>query len=544
MLFNSLEFFVFFAIVYLLYRALKFRWQNYMLLFVSYIFYGWWDWRFLFLMAFSTVIDFWIGLTMDRGRLTTADKTKSAGFLMFSAVVFLGLNEHAVLPGDGKLVDPATLINWAVMPWAIIGTAAYLVVMLLAYQWTIRQSEDRRRWLCLMTSVVTQIALLGTFKYFNFFADSLVTALQSIGFNASTSHFNVILPVGISFYTFQSLSYSIDIYRRELKPTNRFLDFALFVAYFPQLVAGPINRARQLIPQLANPRVLSWDQTMRGVYLIVLGLFKKVAIADGVAPIVNQIYGSSGTVSWIDIVVGTVLFAVQIYCDFSGYSDMARGVSKMFGVELMINFKLPYFAKDPSDFWQRWHISLSTWLRDYLYIPLGGNRGGLYFTCRNLMATMVLGGLWHGAAWNYVIWGFYHGTLLTAFRVRSEKMPRLLALPRSMFGNALAIAGFFVLTCYGWLLFRATSFDQIVRFTTALFTDFGNLDYGGGMPRISALFGMLLLAGIEMYQHWRNDRLAEMKLPAILFGGLIAAMLFATFMGMSNEPAQFIYFQF
>ena len=241
-----------------------------------------------------------------------------------------------------------------------------------------------------------------------------------MGIEGHQLHLNIVLPVGVSFYTFQSLSYTIDIYRKQFKPTDRFFDFALFVAYFPQLQAGPIERGRQLIPQLSRPRLLNIDQISRGMYLIVLGFFKKIAIADGVAPIVDQVFGSNGRVSWIDVIVGAVLFAVQIYCDFSGYTDIARGLSKMFGIDLMVNFNQPYFATNPQDFWRRWHISLSTWLRDYLYVPLGGNRGGLLFVCRNLMITMLLGGLWHGAAWNFVLWGFYQGALLCTYRSGSK----------------------------------------------------------------------------------------------------------------------------
>lgn len=542
MVFNSVEFFVFFAVVYAAYRILPFRGQNIMLLVASYIFYGWWDWRFLFLMAFSTVVDFWIGLTMDRGKLTRRDMLVSGGFLWLSTFAFLGLDPAALFNGQGP-TDWMARIHTPLVGWACLGVTAYLAIMFGFYQYVIRQPEARRRWLCLMTSVVTQIGLLGTFKYFNFFADSLVTALHGIGIDASSSHLEIILPVGISFYTFQSLSYAIDIYRNELKPTNRFFDFALFVSYFPQLVAGPINRARHLIPQLANPRTVSYEQVTRGIYLILFGIFKKVAVADGVAPVVDKIYNSSGVVSWADIIVATVLFAVQIYCDFSGYTDVARGVSKLFGVDLTMNFNQPYFSKGPSEFWQRWHISLSTWLRDYLYIPLGGNRGGFWMTCRNLMITMLLGGLWHGAAWNYVLWGFFHGSLLVGSRLRARFTPWL-ALPRTVLATPIAIGGFFAITCYGWLLFRARSFDQVATFTTRLVTDFGNLDYGGGAPRMSALLGIVILGAVELLEYVKHDRHYETRLPKPLLGLLVALMIVAILMGMNNEPAQFIYFQF
>ena len=276
-------------------------------------------------------------------------------------------------------------------------------------------------------------------------------------------------------------------------------------------------------------------------------MFKKVAIADGVAPFVDQTFGSTGAVSWADVVVGTIMFAIQIYCDFSGYSDIARGVAKLFGVDLMINFNQPYFAKNPRDFWRRWHISLSTWLSDYLYRSLGGNRGSLAFTCRNLMLTMVLGGLWHGAAWNYVLWGFYHGSVLTIHRIWTATRASAESVARSILHpiELTKIGGFLLVTLYGWLLFRAHSFDQVVDFTTILFTGFGNFSIGASLPRLSALFGIALLVSVEITQYLRggNARFYQ-ALPRPVTGLLIAAMLFITFMGTSNEPAQFIYFQF
>ena len=405
---------------------------------------------------------------------------------------------------------------------------------------------------CLIVSLVTQLGLLGVFKYFNFFADSLATALNNLGIEGHQLHLNIVLPVGVSFYTFQSLSYTIDIYRRQFKPTDRFFDFALFVAYFPQLQAGPIERARQLIPQLSRPRLLNIEQSSRGMYLIILGFFKKIAIADGVAPIVDQVFGSTGRVSWIDVIVGAVLFAVQIYCDFSGYTDIARGLSKLLGIDLVVNFNQPYFATNPQDFWRRWHVSLSTWLRDYLYVPLGGNRGGLLFVCRNLMITMLLGGLWHGAAWNFVLWGFYQGALLCAYRVwievglkgrlaqRALPFPALQREPLHLVSHVV----FFLFVCYGWLIFRAHSLAQIVDFTSLLVYDFGDLDYGAGIPRLSSLVGSCLLFLMEVAQYWRGDVRYYRRLPTPLRGFHVAALIAITIMGMSNEPAQFIYFQF
>jgi alginate O-acetyltransferase complex protein AlgI len=552
MLFNSPEFIVFFLIVYCMYLGLPFRLQNYMLLIVSYVFYGWWDARFLFLVALSTTIDFWVGLMIETGRLQLRQWLTPAFFFTLSAVAFLGLDWSAL---PSLVSDPAAIariFNATTISWSLGGSIAFLVVVSAIFVVVSRvDDEPRRRLLCLMISLITQLGLLGVFKYFNFFVDSASVALASLGIDSRSLHLNIVLPVGISFYTFQSLSYTIDIYRRQFKPTDRFSDFALFVAYFPQLQAGPIERGRQLIPQLERPRTLTIDQTTRGLYLIVLGFFKKVAIADGVSPVVDQIFSSSGRVTWIDVVLATTLFAVQIYCDFSGYTDIARGISKMLGINLIVNFNQPYFATNPQDFWRRWHISLSTWLRDYLYVPLGGNHGSVAFVCRNLMVTMLLGGLWHGAAWNFVLWGFYQGAALCVYRVWREYADKRKPAADKIGGSGYRVArhvlanvSFLVVICYGWLLFRAHSFTQIADYTKLLVTDFGDLDFGARAPRLSALAGMVLLLGVELMEYCTGDRCFYRWLPVPIRGFLIAAMIAITMMGMSNEPAQFIYFQF
>ena len=542
MLFNSLEFLVFLAIVYTLYRVLPFRLQNYMLLIASYIFYGWWDWRFLFLTAFSTTIDYWVGLTMQN-RLGRREKILPAVFITCAAILFLGMHPGAIpaaIVGDPSrppIVKP-------ILPWVFLGILVVLAIAGIWYGIVTRMPEHRRRKASLLTSVVCQLSLLGVFKYFNFFAETFVTGLHGLGIEANPVLISVILPVGISFYTFQSLSYAIDIYRRQFEPTDRFFDFALFVSYFPQMVAGPIERARHLLPEFQKRRVITLEQSSRGLYLIMLGMFKKVAIADGVAPSVNQVFGSTGVVTSADVIGGTLLFAVQIYCDFSGYSDIARGVSKLFGIDLMLNFNLPYFAKSPREFWRRWHISLSTWLSDYLYKTLGGNRGGLAFICRNLMITMLLGGLWHGAAWNYVLWGFYHGSLLSVHRVWTYGRDNAATESRNLLLGAAKIGFFFLFTLYGWLLFRANSLSQVVDFSRLIFTDFGSLDYGAAIPRLSALAGIPVLAAMELAEYNLDNRYWYRRLPLPLFGLLCATLLFLTLMGTSNEPAQFIYFQF
>jgi len=549
MFFNSPEFLIFCFLVYGLYLALPFRLQNYMLLLASYIFYGWWDIRFLFLVALSTTIDFWVGLMIENGHLRLRQWLIPAIFLTVSAVVFLGLNPASLLQSKETLTL-GEIVRVPQVWWSSAGVVVFLLFVSVVFWLLAGLASPRRRLGCLMVSLVTQLGLLGVFKYFNFFVDSLTAMLASIGVDVSTLHLNIILPVGISFYTFQSLSYTIDIYRGQFKPTDRFLDFALFVAYFPQLQAGPIERGRHLIPQLSTRRRINLAQTSRGLYLIILGFFKKVAIADGVSPIVDQIFSSTGRITWIDVIAGTVLFAVQIYCDFSGYTDIARGISKLFGIDLIVNFNLPYFATNPQEFWRRWHISLSTWLRDYLYMPLGGNRGGLLFICRNLMITMLLGGLWHGAAWNFVLWGFYQGSALCIYRIWREFFPKVAepaeqqsAIMRGARHLAASIL-FLVVTGYGWLLFRAHSFGQIAHFSSLLFTDFGDLNYGGGAPRLSALLGIILLIVMELLQYWKADSHYDQRFPTPVRGLLVAMMLLITMMGTSNEPAQFIYFQF
>jgi alginate O-acetyltransferase complex protein AlgI len=378
--------------------------------------------------------------------------------------------------------------------------------------------------------------------------DSAEAILQASGFNASLWNLNILLPVGISFYTFQTMSYTLDVYREQMEPGERFFDFALFVAFFPQLVAGPIVRACDLLPQLSQPRRLSLDTSVRGVYLIMLGLFKKVAIADGLAVSVNTIYNSTGVVSWLDVIAATLLFTFQIYCDFAGYSDIARGVAKLFGIDLMTNFKLPYFSKTPSEFWQRWHISLSSWLRDYLYIPLGGSRVSQSRVYGNLMITMVLGGLWHGAAWNYVLWGFYQGVLLCLYRwfgidfSRSAKDSQNHRL--TIFKSIAATVFFFGLTCYGWLLFRANSWEQIVTYTGILLTDFGNLSLNISKPTLPALIGLPLLLLYEAIEYYAGTAYFYMRFPSLLRGMFYAVLTLLIIMGTSNAPAQFIYFQF
>lgn len=540
MIFNSIEFFIFLPIVYLIYCRLAHRPQNIFLLAASYFFYGWWDIRFLYLITLSTSVDYCCGILIDKGRITGRQLIQAVGYVVLSGFGFLGI-------GNYVLEHDLSQTLWMTAGGVGASFLFFLLVILLEKK-VQALSMDRKRKIYLASSMTINLGILAVFKYFNFFVDSAQTVLGGLGFTGvSLTTLNVVLPVGISFYTFQTMAYSIDIYRGKIKPCEDYLDFALFVSYFPQLVAGPIERASHLLPEICNPRTLKVKQTVDGIGLIGYGLFKKVVIADGLAGAVDAVYGTSGAVSSVDIAIATLFFALQIYCDFSGYTDIARGASKMLGIELMLNFRLPYFSRSPSEFWQRWHISLSSWLRDYLYIPLGGNRGGTFATYKNLMATMLLGGLWHGAAWNFVLWGGYHGFLLCVYRAIPEAFHSWWSRSwiRANLGFWFSMALFFVFTLYGWLLFRAVSFEQVATFTTSLLQLKGLGDpLIIPMPPFSALLGLPILLGYELVSFaaekgWHPLAPVRFFRPAV--HGL---MLFAFIASLSTPPAQFIYFQF
>ncbi len=467
----------------------------------------------------------------------------SLAFLAFIAIVY---PLYLVLPhkAQNRMLLVAGLVFYGWWDWRYLSLLVFTATLdyAVGLRLGVEQDERRRKWL-VTASMAANLGVLGFFKYFNFFADSCAHLLGLVGLKASWTTLHIVLPIGISFYTFQSMSYTIDVYRRHMPPARNYLDFMTFVSYFPPLVAGPINRAVDLLPRVETPRRITRDGITRGLYLILLGLFKKVTISDGVAGCVDAIYGRASGVTGPDVVVSTWLFAAQIYGDFSGYSDIARGLAKLMGFELMTNFNQPYFAVNPSDFWRRWHISLSTWLRDYLYIPLGGNRGSEGRTYRNLMTTMVLGGLWHGAAWNYVLWGVYQGAILCVHRVyagfrRGAKGLEGLAGRLSF---ALQVLLFFQVVCYGWLLFRARSFGQIASWTMALAHPIGPVSVP--TPSLPALLGMLVLAVIEVLQ-WNGGVTWYRRWPAPARGMLYAGLALLVAMGLSNAPAQFIYFQF
>jgi len=417
--------------------------------------------------------------------------------------------------------------------------------------------DQRRRNRLLWLSCGVNLGALAFFKYCNFFIDSFAGLLGVLGFEASLPVLEIVLPVGISFYTFQTMSYTIDVWRGVEKPTESLLDFALYVAFFPQLVAGPIERASHLLPQIARLPELS--PRLDGFALIALGCFKKAVIADHIAAVVELTYAdpsaSYGPALWL----GTYAFAVQIYCDFSGYSDIAIGLGRLLGLDIVENFRAPYAAAGPSEFWRRWHISLSTWLRDYLYIPLGGNRGGWFYVRRNLMLTMLLGGLWHGAAWNFVLWGFWHGALLIVFRARifTALLARVEALPRPARAVILVVRRlvFFHLVCLGWALFRAESLADCAVIVGSLL-DVSAWDWGVWMREVAVSGEVLYLrlvlgvaVGLVLLHTVLpvgTKRVAEVfwRLPAAVRFVVLAAMFYACALLAPETPPPFLYFQF
>ncbi len=442
------------------------RVQNLLLLFGSALFYAWWDWRFLSLLAVSTLADFTIARTLARTE----------------------------------------------------------------------RIPTRRRLVAL--SLAVNLGILGFFKYAGFFADSFATAMAAVGWSVDPFTLDIILPVGISFYTFQTLSYTIDVYRKKLEPTRSLLQFAVFVSFFPQLVAGPIERASRFLPQVARPRVLTPAAWESGLVLVAWGLFKKVVIADNAANLANPIFDDPSAYSGLDLWLGALAFTLQIYGDFSGYTDIARGLARWMGFELMVNFRLPYFARGPSEFWRRWHLSLSTWLRDYLYISLGGNRGGRAQTYRNLLLTMWLGGLWHGARWTFVLWGTYHGLLLVLARMLR---PFTVRLPDRPTVALVQWMGMFAFTVMGWILFRAVSISHLIAFVSGLGLDTSPRSAERAF-RLALLWGPLWT--VQLAQHFTNDLMVMRRghwLMPMLF---VTACVVATLVFGVHEPVEFLYFQF
>jgi D-alanyl-lipoteichoic acid acyltransferase DltB (MBOAT superfamily) len=471
MWFDTPAYVLFLVLVVLVYWRLGRKGQNVFLLAASYLFYGWWDYRFLLLMIASTTIDFFIARAIARSTSSSVRRT----LLIFSLVI--------------------------------------------------------------------NFAILGVFKYFNFFVDSFAHVIGRAGWQASRSFLRILLPPGISFYTFQEVAYIVDVYNRKLPAAESFIDYALFISLFPHLIAGPIQRPSHLLPQVQGNRAFQSDRFFDGILLILSGLFRKCVIADNCALLANGVFsGSFGQPNLCSLAIGTYAFAWQIYGDFSGYSDIARGSAQLLGFHFMVNFRQPYLATSMRDFWRRWHISLSTWLRDYLYIPLGGSSEPGYKTYRNLLSTMLLGGLWHGANWTFVVWGGLHGTALAIERklTDSNVAKKLASLqidwtwPRRIF--------VFHLVCLGWIFFRADSLGSALALL-------GGLTKVSWEPEYWVAFKFLALFAVPLFfvdyqleksgeeYFWQN------RAPLTRIAVACSALILITFFS-ANQANAFIYFQF
>jgi D-alanyl-lipoteichoic acid acyltransferase DltB (MBOAT superfamily) len=469
-----LPFAVFFAVVFPAYWLLRKRTpQNILLLIASYVFYAWWDPRFLLLLAGTTVVDFF------------------------------------------------------------------------AVQQIEKADEERRRKAWMIFSVAINLAVLGFFKYYGFFVDSASSMLNKLGLDAPDPALKFLLPVGISFYVFHEISYAVDVYRRRTNAEHDIVVYAVYIAFFPQLVAGPITRAAHMLPQFRRSRRFpDSEQLYSAGVLILSGLFKKVVLADGVAPIVNDIFGRPEGRGAIPLAIGMIGFSIQIYGDFAGYTDIARGVARLLGIDIPRNFEQPYLSRNITQFWRTWHISLSSFLHDYLYVPLGGNRHGKWITYRNLMITMLLGGLWHGASWTFVVWGGLHGLALATHRAIGGTEPRgRPSVPGA--DDVLPIVGTFLMVSFLWIFFRADSLSGAWTYIKG---------FGDGLigPRpgawesqlaIVAMMGAVMLV-IDLVDRAR-DRLRPLThSPALLQGALAGAAVVALIVWSGRTPVPFIYFQF
>lgn len=477
MIFNSFEFLVFLLIVLVLYWGVlgrTVRGQNLLLLVVSYIFYGWWDWRFLSLLFLSSMIDFLIALGLQRSQQTTL-----------------------------------------------------------------------RRGL-LMVSLVTNLGLLGFFKYFNFFADSLIRAFATMGYEVDAFTLQVILPVGISFYTFQTLSYTLDVYRRQMDAVRDPVQFLAYVSFFPQLVAGPIERAIDLLPQFSTPRRVNWPEIQEGCRQVLWGLFKKVVIADGVAGQVDFIFRHAAELDGMSLVIGACFFAIQIYGDFSGYTDIAIGTSRLMGFQLHQNFAYPYFSRNIAEFWRRWHITLSSWFRDYLYIPLGGSRVSRARTILNILLTFTLCGLWHGANWTFVAWGFLNGLLFVPLILsnRHHVDRTIVAANRRWptWSEVLGMIGTQTFVLVSWILFRSESLPHASTYFTRMITvPWLPVDHSRYATGLCLCVGLILW---EWFQRRQSFGLQIGHWPLFFRYATYVLMITAMIELGNRDQVPFLYFQF
>ena len=478
MLFNSVNFAIFFIIVFILYWFVfnkDLKKQNVFLFAASYIFYASWDWRFLFLLAFSTFLDYYSGLKIYRSL----------------------------------------------------------------------SKQERKIWLVI--SVAVNLGLLGFFKYFNFFVASFADMVRSVGLTPHYTVLNIILPVGISFYTFHGLSYVFDIYNKKIQPTTNWINYTLFVSFFPLLVAGPIERATHLLPQVESPRTFNYYTAVDGLRQVVWGLFKKIVIADNCAVHANEIFNHSGNYTGSTLLLGALFFTFQIYCDFSGYTDIAKGTARLLGFDLLQNFKFPYFSRSIAEFWRRWHISLSTWFRDYLYIPLGGSKVSIWMRIRNTFIIFLVSGFWHGANWTFLVWGGINALFILPSIILKNNRNNLDTVAKGKyfpsFKEALQMLLTFSLTVLAWIFFRAENLAHALAYISGIFSK------SFFQPPAILPFPLFILIGIFMLIEWlgRENNYAIEKFlfnrPVLLRWGFYFVLIMVVFL-FSGQEQQFIYFQF
>jgi alginate O-acetyltransferase complex protein AlgI len=477
MLFNSFTFFLFFIIVFFVYwfplKQITKR-QNIFILISSYVFYGWWDWRFLGLIILSTLVDYFVGIFLSK------------------------------------------------------------------------ESKENKRKVLLGISVVFNLGLLCYFKYYNFFIENWINAWQSIGVESNITSLNIILPVGISFYTFQTMSYTIDVYRNKIKNSKSLINFAAFVAFFPQLVAGPIERASHLLPQFSIKRVFDYKYAVSGIYLIVWGLFKKIVIADTCATYVNVIFDNYESMNTLSLLLAAVYFAFQIYCDFSGYSDIAIGVSRLLGFDIMQNFNKPYFSRNIGEFWRRWHISLSTWFRDYLYIPLGGSKVKPVLKVRNVFIIFLVSGFWHGANWTFVFWGLIHALYFLPLLLFNKNRKYLdsasISFNKAGITNFFNIISTFLLVVFAWVFFRSNTINIAFAYLKRLFTDLNFSIQYLSIERYSIEIVLLIILFVLVEWFSKNHEHPFIgKFKSIY---LTVTIFLIIILGVYSDHSDFIYFQF
>tara|TARA_R110002073_G_scaffold139232_2_gene289314 strand:+ start:85197 stop:86639 length:1443 start_codon:yes stop_codon:yes gene_type:complete len=480
MLFNSIDFAFFLPIIFILYwyvfnRNLKL--QNFLIVAASYVFYGWWDWRFLSLILFSTIVDFSIGKALK--------------------------NTH----------------------------------------------KEKQRKALLWTSILVNLGFLGFFKYYNFFLDNFISAFTFFGHQISANSLNIILPVGISFYTFQTLSYTIDVYKKKMEPTEDFISFTAFVSFFPQLVAGPIERASNLLPQFFKKRVFDKTKAIDGLHQILWGLFKKIVIADNCATYANEIFANYHDLSGSTLFLGGVFFAFQIYGDFSGYSDIAIGTARLFGFDLMRNFAYPYFSRDIAEFWRRWHISLSTWFRDYLYIPLGGSRGGMSQKIKNTFIIFIVSGFWHGANWTFIIWGALNAIYFLPLLLSKNNRNNLDIIAKNNIFPSLKeffqVALTFILTTIAWIFFRSDNVGMAVEYLAHMFS-LSLIDY----PSVFPVDFIILILLFIIFEWISREKLHPLEFKTKKKGSsiyrpiIVSLIIWIIILWGAFGNKEFIYFQF